>query len=124
VGLRHLSWNNSGGSATQSIFDVKWLGMPKKREVGKKHELVRLAYRFKFEKQFKKPCKEWLVTEPPKSLGPPTIVLVQWTSDNPVDAPDHLTNSVSIFFTFPKSVSPVMRILQHIGGANKQKQLQ
>jgi hypothetical protein len=35
-------------------------GMPKKKEVGKKHELVRLAYRFKFEKQFKKHCKEWL----------------------------------------------------------------
>jgi hypothetical protein len=34
--------------------------MPKRKEVGKKHELVRLAYRFKFEKQFKKPCKEWL----------------------------------------------------------------
>jgi hypothetical protein len=34
--------------------------MPKKKEVGKMHELVRLAYRFKFEKQFKKPCKEWL----------------------------------------------------------------
>jgi hypothetical protein len=25
-------------------------GMPKKKEAGKKHELVRLAYRFKFEK--------------------------------------------------------------------------
>jgi hypothetical protein len=35
-------------------------GMPKRKEVGKKHELVCLAYRFKFEKQFKKPCKEWL----------------------------------------------------------------
>jgi hypothetical protein len=35
-------------------------GMPKKKEAGKKHELVRLAYRFKFEKQLKKPCKEWL----------------------------------------------------------------
>jgi hypothetical protein len=35
-------------------------GMPKKKEAGTKHELVRLAYRFKFEKQFKKPCKEWL----------------------------------------------------------------
>jgi hypothetical protein len=35
-------------------------GMPKRKEVGKKHELVRLPYRFKFEKQFKKPCKEWL----------------------------------------------------------------
>jgi hypothetical protein len=35
-------------------------GMSKRKEVGKKHELVRLAYHFKFEKQFKKPCKEWL----------------------------------------------------------------
>jgi hypothetical protein len=34
--------------------------MPKMKETKKKHELVRLAYRFKFEKQFKKPCKEWL----------------------------------------------------------------
>jgi hypothetical protein len=34
--------------------------MSKKKEAGKKHELVRLAYRFKFEEQFKKPCKEWL----------------------------------------------------------------
>jgi hypothetical protein len=33
--------------------------MPKK-EAGKKHELVGLAYRFKFDKQFKNPCKEWL----------------------------------------------------------------
>jgi hypothetical protein len=35
-------------------------GMPKRKEVGKKHELVWLPYRFKFEKQFKKPCKECL----------------------------------------------------------------
>jgi hypothetical protein len=33
-------------------------GMPKMKETKQKHELVRLAYRFKFEKQFKKPCKE------------------------------------------------------------------
>jgi hypothetical protein len=64
------------------------------------------------------------VTEPPKSLGPSTVVLVHRTSDNPVDAPDHLTSSVSVFFTFPKSVSPVSQILQHIGGTNKRKQLQ
>jgi hypothetical protein len=64
------------------------------------------------------------VTEPPKSLGPPTVVLVQQTSDNPVDASDHLTSSVSVFLTFPKSVSPVTQILQHIGGMNKGKQLQ
>jgi hypothetical protein len=64
-----------------------------------------------------------VVMEPPKSLGPPTVVLVQWTSDNLVDAPDHLTSSVSVSFTFPKSVSPVTQILQHIGGTNKRKQL-
>jgi hypothetical protein len=35
-------------------------GMPKKKDGGKKHELVRLPYRFKFEKEFKKLCQEWL----------------------------------------------------------------
>jgi hypothetical protein len=34
--------------------------MPKKKEGGKKYELVLLPFRFKFEKQFKKPCIEWL----------------------------------------------------------------
>jgi hypothetical protein len=43
------------------------------------------------------------MTEPPKSLGPPTFVLVQRTSDNPVGAPDHLTSSVSEFLTFPRA---------------------
>jgi hypothetical protein len=52
------------------------------------------------------------VTEPPKSLGPPTVVLVQQTSDNPAGAPDHLTSSVSEFLTFPKSVSPATQTLQ------------
>jgi hypothetical protein len=64
------------------------------------------------------------VIEPPKSLGPPIVVLVRRTSDNPAGAPDHLTSSVSVFFTLPKSVSPVTQILQHIGGTNMQKQLQ
>ena len=35
-------------------------GMPKMKGTKKKHELVRLSYRFKFEKQFKGPCQEWL----------------------------------------------------------------
>jgi hypothetical protein len=35
-------------------------GMPKKKDGGKKRELVRLPYHFKFEKEFKKPCQEWL----------------------------------------------------------------
>jgi hypothetical protein len=43
------------------------------------------------------------VIEPPKSLGPPTVVLVPWTSDNPAGAPDHLTSSVSEFLTFPRA---------------------
>jgi hypothetical protein len=41
------------------------------------------------------------VIEPAKSLGPPTVVLVQRTSDNSAGAPDHLTSSVSVFFTLP-----------------------
>jgi hypothetical protein len=64
------------------------------------------------------------VTESPKSLGPPTVVLVQRTSDNPAGAPDHLTSSVSVFLTLPKSVSPVMQTLQYIGGTKMWKQLQ
>jgi hypothetical protein len=64
------------------------------------------------------------VTEPPKSLGPPIVVLVHRTSDNPTGVPDHLTSLVSIFFTLPKSVLPVAQILQHIGGTSMRKQLQ
>jgi hypothetical protein len=64
------------------------------------------------------------VTEPPKSLGPPTVVLVQRTSDNPTGAPDHLTSLVSILFTLPKRVLPVTQTLQHIGGTRMRKQLQ
>jgi hypothetical protein len=63
------------------------------------------------------------VTEPPKSSDPHTVVLVHRTSNNPVDAPDHLTSSVSEFFISPKSVSPVTQILQHIRGTNMRKQL-
>jgi hypothetical protein len=64
------------------------------------------------------------VTEPPKSLGPPTVVLVHQTSDSPAGAPDHLTSSVYVFFTLPKSVSHVTQILQHIGGTSMRKKLQ
>jgi hypothetical protein len=49
------------------------------------------------------------VTEPPKSLGPPTVVLVQRASNNPVGAPDHLTSSVSEFLTFPRAFHPSHR---------------
>jgi shikimate 5-dehydrogenase len=39
------------------------------------------------------------VTEPPKSLGPPTVVLVQRTSDNPVGAPE-LLDKFGIYFSY------------------------
>jgi hypothetical protein len=35
-------------------------GMPKNKEGGGEYELVRLPYRFKFQKTFKEPCAEWL----------------------------------------------------------------
>jgi hypothetical protein len=38
-------------------------------------------------------------TEPPKSLGPPTVVLVQRTSDNPAGAPESL-DKLDIFFLY------------------------
>jgi hypothetical protein len=34
--------------------------MPRKKEEGKKYELVWLPYRFKFQKSFSKPCTKWL----------------------------------------------------------------
>jgi hypothetical protein len=37
----------------------EWI-MPKLKGTKKKNELVRLPYRFKFDKQFKEPCQEWL----------------------------------------------------------------
>jgi hypothetical protein len=39
------------------------------------------------------------MTEPPKLLGPPTVVLVQRTLDNPVDAPE-LLEKFSICFSY------------------------
>jgi hypothetical protein len=41
-------------------------------------------------------------------IRPTYSVIVHRTSDNPAGAPNHLTSSVSVFFTLPKSVSPTM----------------
>jgi hypothetical protein len=50
------------------------------------------------------------VTEPPKFLGPPTVVLVQQTLDNPVDVYNHLTSSVTISsFPRPRALHPSRR---------------
>jgi hypothetical protein len=46
--------------ANQTYPTSSGWGMPKMKGTKKKHELVRLPYRFKFEKQFKEPCQEWL----------------------------------------------------------------
>jgi hypothetical protein len=46
--------------ANQTFPSSGGWGMPKKREEGKKYELVRLPYHFKFQKRFKKSCTEWL----------------------------------------------------------------
>jgi hypothetical protein len=47
------------------------------------------------------------VTEPPKLLGPPTIVLVQRSLDNPIDAHNYSTSSVSVsLFPRPRALHP------------------
>jgi hypothetical protein len=50
------------------------------------------------------------VTEPPKVLGPPIVVLVLRTSDNPVDAHNHrqVRSSVS-FIPRPRAFYPSHR---------------
>ena len=60
------------------------------------------------------------VTEPPKSLGPPTVVLVQRTSDNPVGAPE-LLDKLGIFPYLTRNVSPVLQTLQNIGDKEMRK---
>jgi hypothetical protein len=50
------------------------------------------------------------VTEPPKVLGPPTVVLVLRTLDNHVDAHNHLTSSVNVSSSFrPRALHPSRR---------------
>jgi hypothetical protein len=48
-----------------------------------------------------------VVMEPPKVLGPPTVVLVLRTLGNPVDALNHSTSSVTIFSSIrPRALHP------------------
>ena len=50
------------------------------------------------------------VMEPPKVLGPPTVVLVLKTLDNPVDAHNHSTSSVTVSSSFrPRALHPSRR---------------
>jgi hypothetical protein len=51
-----------------------------------------------------------VVTEPPKILGPPTVVLVLRTLGNPVDAHNHSTSSVTVSSSFrPRALHPSRR---------------
>jgi hypothetical protein len=48
--------------------------------------------------------------EPPKLLGPPTVVLVQKTLDNPIDAHNHSTSLVTVSsFPLPRALHPSRR---------------
>jgi hypothetical protein len=50
------------------------------------------------------------MTEPPKVLGPPTLVLILWTLDNPVDELNHSTSSVTVSSSFrPRALHPSRR---------------
>jgi hypothetical protein len=66
-----------------------------------------------------KPC----VTEPPKSLGPPIVVLVQRTSDNPAGVPESLDKFGICFPYLPKSVLPATQTLQIIRDTKMRKRL-
>jgi hypothetical protein len=82
----------------------KYLYHCRPRMAGGQHQLVGGA-----SLEMHRGRKTEYVTEPPKSLGPPTVVLVQRTSDNPIGAPDHLTSSISKFLTFPRAFYPSHR---------------
>jgi hypothetical protein len=60
--------------------------------------------------------------EPPKLLGPPTVVFVQRTLDNLVDAHNYLTSSVSVSFSRPRVFHPSRRyyntLEERISGSN------
>jgi hypothetical protein len=50
------------------------------------------------------------VTEPPKVLGPYTVLLVLRTLDNPVDAHNHSTSSVTVSSSIcPRALHPSSR---------------
>jgi hypothetical protein len=63
------------------------------------------------------------MTEPPKSLGPPTVVLVQQTSDNPVGVPESL-DKFGIWFSYiSQERFPRHADIISIGVTRMQKQL-
>jgi hypothetical protein len=67
-------------------------------------------------------CTRLCPLNPGVTLGPPTVVLVQQTSDNPVDVPESL-DKFDIFFYLSRNVSPVLQTLQNIGDIGMRKRL-
>jgi hypothetical protein len=63
------------------------------------------------------------VTEPPKSLGPPTVVLVQRTSDNPAGAPESLDKFGICFSYFSQVRFTRHTYITSIGDTKMRKQL-
>jgi hypothetical protein len=63
------------------------------------------------------------MTEPPMSLGPLAVVLVQRTSDNPVGVLESLDKFGICFPYLPKSVLPVTQTLQIIEDTKMRKRL-
>jgi hypothetical protein len=60
------------------------------------------------------------VTEPPKVFGPPTDILVLWTSNNHAGVHNDSASSViCISITSPKSASPITQTLHNIGVSGK-----
>jgi hypothetical protein len=63
------------------------------------------------------------VTEPPKLLGPPTVVLVQQTSDNPTGAPKPLNKFGICFLYFSQERFTRHADIISIGDTKIRKQL-
>jgi hypothetical protein len=61
--------------------------------------------------------------EPPKSLGPPTVVLVQQTSDNPAGVPESIDKFGICFSHLSQERLPVTHILQIIEDTEMRKRL-
>jgi hypothetical protein len=63
------------------------------------------------------------VTKPPKLLGPPTVVLVQQTSDNPAGAPESLDKFGIYFLYFSQERFTRHADVISIGDTKMRKQL-
>jgi hypothetical protein len=85
----------------------KWKGKNERIFLGKCLKILLKYYVISEEMGF---ARIPALTEPPKILGPPTFVLVSRTLDNPVDAHNHSTSSVTASSLFrPRELHPSRR---------------